>query len=457
MKTGKKQQGKRENFMSHFGMVMAMVGSAVGLGNIWRFSYMVGVNGGGAFLLIYLFCVLLVGVPVLIAEVTIGRRSQLSTVSAYKKMAPGTPWWIAGVMGVLAPVVIMGYYPVVAGWSLGYIFESLFNWSVVTADTGAAFSAFTGSPKAFVFAAIALGLTILVLVGGISKGIEKWNKLLMPSLGLILLILVVRSLTLPGAIEGVKFLFVPDFKSVTLNSFLDALGHSFFSLSLGMGIMITYASYIKKDADLPSATASIIVLDTGIALLSGLAIFPAVFALGIDPSEGAGLAFVSLPATFAQMPAGQIFSALFFMILFIAALTSMMSLTQVILSYLQDELHISRRKGLLLILVVLLLVGTPAVLAFGPLSDFLIMGFNYFDFLDKLANNILLPITGLLGIMFVIFSFGVQNSKKEFLQGAKNQNSLFARIYPMAVKYIAPVAIVLILLNATGVFAKLFG
>lgn len=437
---------------------MAAVGSAVGLGNIWRFSYIVGVNGGGAFLVVYLLCVFLVGLPVLIAEITIGRRSGLSPVSAFKKLSPGNRlWWLTGLLSVLAPTLIMAYYPVVAGWSLGYVFESLFNWNHMIADPGAAFGLFVGGWKAALFSAVALVLTAGILLGGVTDGIEKSNKILMPTLGVILLILVVRSVTLPGAMEGVKFLFVPKLGDLTIHGVLDALGHSFFSLSLGMGIMITYASYMKPDADLPSATASILWMDTGIALLAGLAIFPAVFALGIDPAEGPGLAFVTLPGAFAQMPGGRFFSALFFLLLFIAALTSMMSLMQVPLAFLEDEFHLKKRTSLFLITAVLLVAGTPSLLSFGVLSGFLILGMNYFDFLDKLANNILLPLVGLLGILFVIFHFGVAASRKEFLTGTKKQGAFLAKIYPTTVKVVAPVAIILILLNATGIFTKLFG
>lgn len=447
----------RESFASQFGIVMAAVGSAVGLGNIWRFSYILGINGGGAFLLVYILCVILVGVPVLIAELTIGRKSGLSPVSAFKKLSPGTAWWISGVLGVFAPTMIMMYYPVVAGWSLGYVFESLFNWSFMAFDTGAAFESFISGWKALLFGAVALVLTTVVLARGVSAGIEKWNKILMPTLGLILIILIIRSVTLPGASAGLKFLFVPDFSKLSVGGVLDALGHSFFSLSLGMGIIITYASYMKRDADLVSATASIITMDTGIALLAGIAIFPAVFALGIDPGEGAGLAFVTLPGAFAQMPMGWIFSALFFLLLFIAALTSMMSLMQVTLAFMEDEFKQPKRRSLIIITVVLALGGLPAVLAFGPLKNMLIFGLNYFDFLDKLANNILLPITGLLSALFVIFSMGLSVSRSEFVNGAKNKNSFFVRLYPVTLRFIAPVAIVIILLNATGLFTKLFG
>jgi NSS family neurotransmitter:Na+ symporter len=431
---------------------MAAVGSAVGLGNIWRFSYILGINGGGAFLLVYVLCVLFVGTPVLISEFTIGRRGGLGAVGAFRVLAPGTAWKLVGAVGVSASVVILFYYPVVAGWSIGYVFESLFNWSVVTNDSAAAFEAFSAGPKTALFAGLTLLLTALVLVGGVSAGIERWNKILMPLLGGILFVLALRAVTLPGAFAGVRFLFCPDFSKLGITGILDALGHSFYSLSLGMGIMITYASYMKKEANLVSATVSIITMDTLVALLSGLAIFPTVFALGFDPGEGAGLAFITLPGAFAKMPAGHLFSALFFLLLFIAALTSIMSLMQVPLAFLEDELKLSRRKALLIICAVVIAFGTPAALSFGPLAGFRIAGLDYFGFLDKFANNILLPITGLLGTLFIIFRLGVAASKEEFLIGVKNPNGILPRLYPVAVKYIAPIAIAMILLNAIGVF-----
>jgi NSS family neurotransmitter:Na+ symporter len=332
------------------------------------------------------------------------------------------------------------------------MFESLFNWNAVTADTEQAFTAFVSGWKAWVFAAVALFSTALVLLRGITAGIEKSNKILMPLLGGILIVLVVRSLTLPGAIEGVKFLFVPDFSKLGINGILDALGHSFYSLSLGMGIMITYASYMKKDSNLVEATVSIVTMDTLIALLAGLAIFPAVFALGLDPAQGAGLAFVTLPGAFAQIPGGRFFSALFFLILFIAAITSIMSLLQVPVTFLEDELKMHKRTAMLIVCAVLIIIGTPAALSFGPLADKLIFGLSYFDLLDKFANNILLPVTAFLGALFIIFRFGLAASTEEFLTGAKNPRNILARLYPFAEKYIVPIAIALILLHATGLF-----
>jgi NSS family neurotransmitter:Na+ symporter len=443
---------KRDQFASQFGIIMAAVGSAVGLGNIWRFSYITGVNGGGAFLIVYLACVLLVGLPVLISELTIGRSSGLSTISAFQKLAPGTPWWIAGLLGVLAAVIIGFYYPTVSGWSLGYVFESLFNWEAINQDSSSAFGTFTAGWKALAFAGLSLLIALGVLLKGISAGIERVSKFLMPLLGVLLLVLVVRSLTLPGAMEGVKFLFYPDFSSLGVQGFLDALGHSFYSLSLGMGIMVTYASYMKKDVNLTSATLSVVSMDTIIALMAGLAIFPAVFAMGLDPAEGPGLTFVTLPGAFAQMPFGNIFSAIFFLLVFIAALTSLISILQVPLSLLEDRFGFSKNKGLAIVVGAVVCFGTPAVLSFGPMAKFTLMGKNIFSLMDWLSSSILLPITALIGCLFVVFKFGVAASKAEFLQGAKHPRHFLAAIYPFAIRFIAPIAIIIILIRATGLF-----
>jgi len=438
---------KREHFASQFGLVMAAVGSAVGLGNVWRFSYITGINGGGAFLVIYIVCVLLVGVPVLISELTIGRKSGFSSVAAFKTLAPGSFWWLVGALEVFASTLIISYYPVVAGWTLGYVLESLTDWSFVTADPAATFAAFSSGWKAFVAAAAALLCSMLIVLGGVTSGIEKWSSLLMPALGVILLALLARSLSLPGAFEGLSFLLQPDFSKLGVRSVLDALGHTFYSLSLGMGIMITYASYMKKDVDLALAAVSIITLDTLVALLAGLAIFPTVFALGFDPAQGVGLAFVTLPAAFAKIPAGWLFSALFFLLLFIAALTSLISLLQVPIAFLEDSAGLSRTKAALVVCTVATVLGVPAVLSFGPMADVTFLGYTWFNLLDTLANVVLMPLAGFLGIMFIIFRFGVDSSLAEFLTGAKKQDNLLARIYSPAIRWIAPVAMSLILLH----------
>ncbi|MDR3072711.1 MAG: sodium-dependent transporter [Clostridiales Family XIII bacterium] len=444
---------KREQFASQFGIIMVAVGSAVGLGNIWRFSYILGVNGGGAFLLVYILCVVLIGLPVLISELTIGRASGQSPVNAFMKLAPGSYWWLTGAVAVLAAIIIACYYPTLAGWALGYVVESITNQTELLQDPQGAFAAFSSGPKALIYGAIALAATVAILMRGVTAGIERWSKLLMPILALLMLVLVVRSLTLPGAMEGVRFLFYPDFSKLTVSGFLDALGHSFYSLSLGMGIMITYASYMKKDTNLPITTISIVTMDTGVALLAGLAIFPAVFALGFDPAQGVGLAFITLPSAFAHMPFGSFFSAAFFLLVFISALTSLLSIFQVPLAFLEDRFGFSKKKGLALISVVTVAFGIPSVLSFGPLKNFKPFGMDYFTLMDTVANNILLPTAALLGCLFIALRMGTRASKKEFLEGAKNQGHFLSKVYPFAIRFLAPIAILVILIRA---FTALF-
>lgn len=448
---------QRDNFSSQLGIVLAAAGSAIGIGNVWRFSYVVGINGGGAFLLIYLICVVLVGLPLIMAEMAIGRNTGKSAVTAFKQMAPGSFWWIAGGTGVLAAFLIMTYYPLIAGWSIGYMFESIFSWNSIIADTEGFFNSYvSGVAKPLIMLGIVLVMTALTLVGGVAKGIEKWNKILMPALIGIIIILIIRSMTLPGSFEGVKFLFYPDFSKLSMNSFLDALGHGFYSLSVGMAIMITYGSYVRKKDNLVSTSVNVLAIDTITALMAGLAIFPAVFALGFQPDSGAGLAFITLPKAFATLPGGRIFAALFFLLLTVSALASMMSLLQVLVAYLEDEFRIKKESALIGFTIVLFICGIPSVLSFSVMSEFKLFGMTYFDFVDKLSANVIVPITGLLTALFVVFRYGARNSQKELKIGNLNSDGMLVRWYPFLIKYLVPISVIFILLNATGIFGKLF-
>lgn len=452
------RQKKRDGFTSQLGVILAAAGSAIGIGNVWRFSYVVGVNGGGAFLLIYLLCVFLVGLPLMLGEMAIGRSTGKSAVTAFKRLAPKSFWWIAGGTGVLVSFIIMIYYPLIAGWSLGYMFESIFNWTPMISDTATFFNGYVSHPvKPLIMTGIVLIMTMLTLVGGVAKGIEKSNKVLMPLLVGIIIILIVRSLTLPGAEEGVKFLFLPDFSKVGLHTFLEALGHGFYSLSVGMAIMITYGSYVRKQDDLVSTAVTVCALDTVTALMAGLAIFPAVFALGLEPNSGAGLAFITLPKAFATLPAGQIFAVLFFLLLTVAALASMMSLVQVLVAFLEDEFHIKRKKLMLIIITVLLFIcAIPSALSFGVMSDFKLFGMTFFDFVDHISANIIVPITGLLTALFIAFRY-VKASHDEIKKSCKRPNGILVRSYPILIKYVLPISVAFILLQATGIFGKIFG
>lgn len=454
----KDQIKKRDGFTSQLGIVLAAAGSAIGIGNVWRFSYVVGINGGGAFLLVYLVCVILVGLPLMMAELALGRNTGTSAVSAFKKLAPKSLWWIPGAMGVLVTLMIMCYYPLIAGWSLGYMVESFTNWQPMIADTAGFFNSYVSSSvKPLVMLIIVLIMTALTLIGGVAKGIERSNKILMPLFIALIIVLIIRSVTLPGAMEGMAFLFKPDFSKISIDTFLEALGHGFYSLSVGMAIMITYGSYIRKKDDLISTAVNVCAFDTVTALMAGVAIFPAVFALGLEPDAGAGLAFITLPKAFATLPGGQVFAALFFLLLTVAALASMTSLLQVLVAYLEDEWAIKNRKAMLAVLIVILFIlGIPASLSFSSLADFKIFGLTYFDFVDQFSANVIVPITGLLTALFVAFRYTKQ-SQEELKIGAKNPNGFLIRAYPALIRFVVPLSIIFILLNAMGVFSWIIG
>ncbi len=449
----KEEKIKRDGFTSQLGIILATAGSAIGIGNVWRFSYVVGVNGGGAFLLIYLVCVVVVGLPLVMGELAIGRSTNTSAVTAFKKAAPKTLWWIPGALGVLASLIIMCYYPLIAGWSLGYMFESIVNWQPMIADTSSFFNNYvSGDVKPLIMLIIVLVMTAFTLIGGVAKGIERSNKILMPAFIILIIILIIRSLTLPGALAGVEFLFKPDFTKVTMGTFLEALGHGFYSLSVGMAILITYGSYIRKKDDIVGTAVNVCALDTITALMAGLAIFPAVFALGLEPGAGTGLAFITLPKAFATFAGGQIFAVIFFLLLTIAALASMTSLLQVLVAYLEDQWGIKNRKLMLVILVaVLFALGIPASLSYSSMANFKFFGLTYFDFVDQFSANILVPITGLLTALFIAFRYTKQ-SQEELMIGAKRPNGILIRMYPVLIRYVVPISIIFILINATGIF-----
>jgi len=394
----------RDSFGSKFGIIAAVAGSAVGLGNIWKFPYIAGQNGGGAFLLIYLLCVLVIGIPVMMSEFTIGRRGQKNAYGAFKSIAPGTRWYLAGIMGIVAAFFIMGFYSAVAGWTLEYIYQAVTHQFAGRSpeEISEGFNAFIQNPiRPAVWQLIFIIITSIIVIAGVRRGIEKYTKILMPVLLVIILVLCVRSLTLPGGMEGIRFLFKPDFSSITGTSILYALGQAFFSLSLGMGTLITYGSYFSKKENLGVTALEVSFADTIIAILAGVAIFPAVFAFGIEPGAGPGLVFITLPGIFQQMPAGDFFAAIFFILLGVAALTSTISILEVIVAFFAEELRISRRNATILAAGSVSVLGVLASLSFSSLSDFTIFGKTIFGLLDYSSTNILLPLGGLCIVLFI--------------------------------------------------------
>ena len=441
-------------FSSNLGAILAATGGAIGLGNIWRFPYTVGVNGGGAFIIMYIIFVFLLGVPILMSEIVIGRRSQQNVMGAFKVLAPKHKAWLgAGILSIVAALVIYAFYSVVAGWTLNYIVLSgsgqLSGKS--PAEISQLFADFThGSLWPLVCQFVFLGLTAGIVILGVQKGIEKYTKILMPILLLLMILMCIRSLTLDGARQGIDFLFKPDFSKINGNSVLDALGQALFSLSIGMGAVCTYGSYIRKQDNLFTTSLWIAGADTFIAILAGVAIFPAVFAFGLSPAAGPSLVYEVLPNVFNSMPGGMVFAVGFFMLLSIAALTSTISLLEVLVLWAVEELHWSRRKAAIILSLVVFTIGVFCTLSFGPLSHVTIFGLTIFDLCDKLTATYMMPIGALLFTLFI----GWYLPKVDVYDELSNSGQLKARyfkIYYFIVKYIAPLALIIILL--TGIFS----
>ena len=447
---------KREGFSSKFGIIAAAVGSAVGLGNIWRFPYVTGKYGGGAFLIIYLGIVAVIGLPLMLNELVIGREAKQDAIGSFKKLDPKRPFYISGVLGVLSAFFILSYYGVVAGWTLEYIFASITNKFVGQSSEGIAnmFGSFISDPyRPIMWQIIFMAITGLVVSTGIEKGIEKVAKIMVPLLLVLIIILDIRALSLPNSMEGLKFLFKPDFSIIDRRVVLAALGHAFYSLSLGMGIMITYGSYIGDKENLGKMALQISIADTIIALLSGIAIFPAVFAYGLNPGEGPGLVFTTLPNVFNQMPGGYFFSIMFFALLALAALTSTISLLEVVVAFLVDSLKIVRKKASILAFTSITTVGLFASLSNGPLSGKVFFGNNFFDFLDVATANYFLTTAALISVIFVGWFMNKDRVGAQ-LTSEDSFSIRYERAFYTIIRYIAPVGIVLVFLYQIGVFGE---
>ncbi len=440
------QNATRENWGSKLGFILAAAGSAIGLGNIWRFPYVLGENGGFAFLLIYIICVIVVGLPIMGGEMVIGRGSKRNPFGAFKALLPGSLWWVVGAIGILTGFLILSYYNVVAGWTLYYLYLSVTGGiSELTNGEFASgtFSGFvTNGGLVVTFQFIFTFLGIFVVSQGVKGGIERYSKILMPTLFILLLLLIGRSVTLPGSMDGLKFLFTPDFSKLNGDVILEAMGQAFYSLSLGMGVMITYGSYLDRKTNIFSSTATVASLDAGIAVLAGIAIFPAVFAMGMDPADGAGLTYQVLPMVFAQLPLSNVLSTLFFLLLTIAAITSAISLLEVMVSFATDELRWTRSRATIIMAAVAFVLGVPSALSFGAWADVTVFGLGFFDLVDYLTANIMLPLGGILIAIFAGWAWG-NGVKKEMLAGS-GQETLY-KVWLWTVRIIAPIAVGLIL------------
>ena len=443
---------KRATFGSKIGVILATVGCAVGLGNIWRFPYMLGENGGAAFLLVYISCILFLGIPVMITEFFIGRYSRKNAAGAFKVMAPGTKWSVIGYNGVTAAFLILGYYAVVSGWTLEYIVQA-FSGSLEgknATDFADEFTAFsTGVFRPILWTVVFIALTHIIIISGVKEGIERASKVMMPVLFLILIALCVRSITLPGASEGLTFLFNPDFSKIDSSVVLSAMGQAFFSLSIGMGCLITYASYFGKQTNLQTTALQVTILDTLVAVLAGVMIFPAVFSFGIEPTTGPELVFITLPNVFEQLPFGNIWSFVFFVLLALAALTSTISLHEVSTAYVHEEYHVSRKKAAVIVSIGVTILGILSSLSMGLLKSYTLFGLNFFNLLDFVTAKIMLPLGGMMICIFTAKRVDKLLLKEE----VTNHGTIrfyFFNTYAFFVKYIAPIAIGLIFLNELG-------
>ncbi len=442
---------KRDSFSGKFGIIAAAAGSAIGLGNIWKFPYILGENGGAAFLILYLFFVFAIGIPVMLSEFGLGRMTQRNPFGAFKKLAPKQPWYLIGLMGVVAAFLILAFYGTVAGWTLGYLHKTISHEFVdkTPSDINDIFVNFKQHPYLpLVWHGVFMLLTSWIVISGVKNGIEKYSKILMPLLLIIVIFLDIKAISLPGGKEGLKFLFSPDFSKITTNTVLDALGQAFFSLSIGMGVLLTYGSYIDQKVNLTRTAIIVSIADTIIALLAGIAIFPAVYAFNIDPTAGPGLVFQTLPNIFQQMAGGYIFGIMFFVLLVVAALTSSISLLEVVVAYFIEELNMKRKNATIVASISISLLGLFCTLSVGSLENkLLIFGRNIFDIFDFVASNVLLPLGGLAIILFT----GWFLSKKKFYDEISNNGTLKLKIFGvimMVIKFIAPFAIAAIFIKS---------
>ncbi|WP_194540554.1 sodium-dependent transporter [Paenibacillus sp. JZ16] len=436
--------GKNDRFSSA-GFILAAIGSSVGLGNMWKFPYITGEHGGAAFFLLFIVCLIVIGLPVLLAELAIGRAGRGSAATSFVKAGGPKAFGHLGLLQVIAPFLILTFYVIVAGWTLHYAVMSFSGNLYNNTDFGGQFTAFTEGYMPIIWQIVAIAISGWVVAKGISGGIEKFNKVLIPGLIILLIVLMIRAVTLPGAGEGISFFLNPDFSKLSPEAALVALGHAFFSLSLGMGILLTYGAYVDKRQSLGPATLAIGAGDLIYAFIAGLIIFPTTASFGIEPNAGPSLVFIALPAAFSAMPLGSFFGGLFFILLAIAALTSSVSLMEVPTSYVMDRWNWGRTKAVLVICALVMLVGLPSALSFGivpGLTD--IGGKNFFDWLDFVTSNILLPLGGLITTIFAGYFW------KRAADAAGLKAGWF-RVWLFMLRYIAPVLVLLVLLHTTGV------
>ena len=441
----------RDSFGSRFGALVAMAGSAVGLGNLWRFPYLVGENGGAAFIIVYILLSFLICLPIFISEFVIGRRSQKNAYAAFRDLSGGSAWRWVGLFTIIVPLVVLSYYSVIGGWSVDYLLKSAaFTFeSASQSAMSTMFSDFVSSTWGPLLAHTGfLLVTTLIVVVGIKDGIEKFSKIMMPLLFFIVISIAIYSLTLPGAQKGVEYLFNPDFSKIDAKACAAALGQAFFSLSLGFGTIMTYASYVDKKENIMFQSTATAVSDLMFALIAGVAIMPAVFAFGLNPQSGPGLVFETLPFVFGQMPAGGFVAILFFVALLVAALTSSISMLEVAVAYLVEEKKFSRVAACALLFGICWVVGALCSLSFGPLSHIKIDGGNIFDFFDNLSSNILMTLGSLLTVLFVGWRLKKTDVYDEFTNGGTlSRNAKLFGVLWFLIRFVCPLAIIAIFIS----------
>ena len=453
----------KSQFGSKIGLIAATVGSAIGLGNVWRFPAETQANGGAAFLLLYIICVFILGVPVMLAEFSLGRSGRSDAVGVFRRLSPGKAWWLVGAFAILASYLILSYYMVVAGWTAEYLWQSitgnLYDTGAIiekSGDIAAADAIFAKRMDQYicsdisplVFTYIVIAINIFVLLGGVQKGIERLSNVMMPLLFVLLLALCAVTLSLPGAADGLKFFLAPDFSKIDASTVINALGQTFFSLSLGMGILITYASYYPADTRLTRTSVIVSLMSLLVAVMMGFIIFPAVITFGLDrqPLEGATLVFVTLPEVFARMPASDVWSVIFFLLLFVAALTSTVSIAEVSIAFMQDRFHMSRVRACLVVMMPLFVLSAVCSLSFGSLSDIKIMGMTIFDSLDVFTTNVLLPLVS-MGVCVYVGWFAPGTLLRSELTNNGSLRSRVTTAVLFIIRYAAPLLIAAIMVS----------
>lgn len=445
---------QREQFTTRLGFILAAAGSAIGLGAIWKFPYIAGQNGGGAFLLIFILFTLILGLPLLLAEFTIGRTSQKDAVRSFKRIAPGTKWYGIGILGMITCFILLSFYSVIGGWIIIYLIKAILGelsgldapqYAAIFEDTIS--NPLVSISVQFVF----ILFTIFVVAKGVQKGIERAGTIMMPGLTILFIILVIRAVTLDGATSGMTFLFQPDFSKVSSKTILEAMGQSFFTLSIGVSVMITYSSYLPKHQSLPKSALSIVGMNIAIVLLAGLAIFPAVFSFGLAPDAGPVLLFNVLPTIFSQLPFGMLFFIAFLIVFLFAALTSAFSMLEIIVAVISKGDQNKRKKWAWIIGLAIFIFGIPSTLSYGVLSDITLFDKTIFDLADYTVSNILMPIGALMMAIFVSFKMKKSALFEELKQGSTIRYGIFNTWF-FLIRYVAPVLIIAVMLDVLGVW-----